>query len=408
MPFVIFVAPVFSPAATGIIEAIARLPQVTLGLISQEAVELLPLRLRGGVAAHWRIDNVLDTPALLGAVNGLVEKVGQPLHRVFGAFEQLQVPIAEVRRTLGIEGMTVEAATNFRDKARMKELFHAHSIPCARHRLAHSDAEAWDLAREVGYPLVLKPHEGAGSQSTFRVDRDDQLRQALGHSRPGPHQPVLVEEFVTGDEHSLETVSIDGKAVWHSLTRYYPTPLEVLRNPWIQWTVVLPREVDDPQYNDIRKAGARALKVLGMQTGLSHLEWFRRKDGSLAISEVAARPPGAQFTTLITRAHDMDFLYAWARLMVYGDFDPPKRRFAVGAAYLRAQGYGSRIVAVQGLDTIEREVGYLIVDAKRPQLGAAPAPSYEGEGYLIVRHEDTGVVQQVLNHIVSTVRVELG
>jgi hypothetical protein len=182
----------------------------------------------------------------------------------------------------------------------------------------------------------------------------------------------------------------------------------VLRNPWIQWTVVLPREVDDPQYNDIRKAGAKALKVLGMQTGLSHMEWFRRKDGSLAISEVAARPPGAQFTTLITRAHDMDFLYAWARLMVYGDFDPPKRRFAVGAAYLRAQGYGSRIVAVQGLDTIEREVGYLIVDAKRPQLGAAPAPSYEGEGYLIVRHEDTGVVQQVLNHIVSTVRVELG
>lgn len=408
MPFVIFVAPVFSPAATGIIEAISRLPKVTLGLISQEAVERLPLRLRGGVAAHWRIDNVLETPALLGAVNGLVATVGQPPHRVFGAFEQLQVPIAEVRHTLGIEGMTVEAATNFRDKARMKALFHAHNLPSARHRLCYSDAEAWAFAREVGYPLVLKPHEGAGSQATFRVDRDDQLRQALGHSRPGPDQPVLAEEFVTGDEHSLETVSIEGKAVWHSLTRYYPTPLEVLRNPWIQWTVVLPREVDDPQYNDIRKAGARALKVLGMQTGLSHMEWFRRKDGSLAISEVAARPPGAQFTTLITRAHDMDFLYAWARLMVYGDFDPPRRRFAVGAAYLRAQGHGSRIVAVQGLDTIEREVGYLIVDAKRPQIGAAPSPSYEGEGYLIVRHEDTGVVQQVLNHIVSTVRVELG
>ena len=39
--------------------------------------------------------------------------------------------------------------------------------------------------------------------------------------------------------------------MWHSLTHYYPTPLEVLRNPWIQWSVVLPREIDDPRYDDI-------------------------------------------------------------------------------------------------------------------------------------------------------------
>ena len=65
-----------------------------------------------------------------------------------------------------------------------------------------------------------------------------------------------------------------------------------MRNPWIQWSVLLPREIDGPQYDDIRQVAFRALDALGMETGLSHLEWFRRKDGSIAISEVAARPPG--------------------------------------------------------------------------------------------------------------------
>src|SRR6185369_14190103 len=113
----------------------------------------------------------------------------------------------------------------------------------------------------------------------------------------------LLEEFVKGDEHSFDSVCIGGELRWHSITRYLPGPLEVLQNPWIQWCVLLPREVDDPRYDPIRKEAARALKALGMTTGLSHMEWFRREDGSVAISEVGARPPGAQITTLMSYAH---------------------------------------------------------------------------------------------------------
>jgi hypothetical protein len=212
---------------------------------------------------------------------------------------------------------------------------------------------------------------------------------------------------MTGDEHSFETVSIGGRAVFHSLTHYYPSPLEVLRNPWIQWCLVLPREVEEPQYDDIRSAAFRALTVLGMDTGLSHMEWFRRPDGSIAISEVAARPPGAQITTVVSRAHDFDFVVAWARLMVFGDFAAPPRKYAVGAAYLRGQGSG-RVKAIHGLDQVQRELGTLVVDAKLPPAGQAPTGSYEGEGFVILRHPETAVVQQAVHRLISLVRVELG
>ena len=265
------------------------------------------------------------------------------------------------------------------------------------------------FAREIGFPLIAKPPAGAGAQATTKVDGFDALRAAVEAASPAPDRPVLLEEYVTGDEHSFETVSIAGRAVWHSLTHYYPSPLEVLRNPWIQWCLILPREVEEPQYDDIRRAAFRALEVLGMETGLSHMEWFRRPppDGTIAISEVAARPPGAQIMTIVSRAHDFDFVAAWARLMVFEEFAAPPRRYAVGAAYLRGQGSG-RVKAIHGLEQVQREIGSLVVDVKLPTAGQVPTGSYEGEGFVILRHPDTAVVQDALHRLISLVRVELG
>lgn len=406
MPFVIFAVPWFSENARRFIEATVSLPDVRVAVVSQDAQEHLASHLRDRVAAHWRVEDIFDPGQLAHAARMLSGHFG-PIHRLYGAYEQLQVPLAEAREQLGVEGMSAEAARNFRDKSQMKNVLREAGVPCARHRLAHNDGEARSFAEEVGFPLVLKPPAGAGAQGTFRVDNNDAFGEALKISAPTPNEPVLIEEFITGEEHSLETISVGGRALWHSLTHYYPTPLEVLRNSWIQWCVLLPREIDGPQYDDIRGAAVHALDALGMDTGLSHMEWFKRRDGSVAISEVGARPPGAQITTLVSRAHDIDFLQAWARVMVYGEFDPPERLYAAGAAFLRGQGSG-RVVAIHGLEEAGRELGELVTDVKLPEVGQTPTGSYEGEGYVLLRHPETEVVKQALLRLISTVRVELG
>jgi formate-dependent phosphoribosylglycinamide formyltransferase (GAR transformylase) len=404
MPVVLFAAPILSENAARMISAIAALPDVRTGVISQAPLEDLPVPVRAQVS-HWRVVDVLDVTQLQDAVRQLEARLGAA-DRLVAAYEQLQVPLAEVREQRGIAGMRAEAARNFRDKARMKSLLRDAGLPCARHRLAASMEDALDAAREIGFPLVVKPPAGAGAQATTKVDDERALRAAALAAAPDRERPVLLEEFVTGHEHSFETASIAGRAVWHSLTHYYPSPLEVLRNPWIQWCLVLPREVEEPRYDDIRMAGFRALRVLGMETGLTHMEWFRRPDGTIAISEVAARPPGAQIMTVISRAHDFDAVAAWARLMVFDEFEAPPRRYSVGAAYLRGQGNG-RVRAIHGLDQVERELGSLVVDFKLPTPGQVPTGSYEGEGFIIVRHPETAVVQQALQRLVSLVRVEL-
>jgi len=201
-------------------------------------------------------------------------------------------------------------------------------------------------------------------------------------------------------------VTIGGQTVWSSVSDYRPPPLEVLRTPWIQWTVLLPREMDGPQYAGIRDVGPAALRALGVRDALTHMEWFRRPDGSVAVSEVGARPPGAQLTSMLGYVHDVDMYQVWPELVLLGRFEPPDRRFAAGTVYLRGQGRG-RVRAVHGVEEVRQEVGHLIVEAKLPQPGQPASSSYEGEGYLIVRHPDTDVVRAALRRIVSGIRVEL-
>ena len=78
----------------------------------------------------------------------------------------------------------------------------------------------------------------------------------------------MIEELVVGDELSFDSVVVHGKMLWHSISRYAPTPLTVLEHPWIQWCVLLPREIDGPEYEPIRHAGGEALRALGLRVRL--------------------------------------------------------------------------------------------------------------------------------------------
>src|SRR5205807_207220 len=298
------------------------------------------------------------------AVAALSEHVG-PVQRLIGVFEHLQVPLAQVRERFGIPGMDAATARNFRDKAQMKSVLRAAGVPCARYRLADSAGAAAGFADEVGYPLVVKPPAGAGAKSTFRLDDAGDLKVWLDVAPPAPGSPALLEEFLTGDEGSYDSVMTDGRIVWDSVSCYLPTPLEVLRNPWIQWAVLMPRDIGGPEYDDIRAIAPTALRALGLRTGLTHMEWFRRPDGTVAVSEVAVRPPGAQISSMLCYAHDFDLYRAWAQLMVSGRFEPPERRWSAGTAYLRGQGAG-RVVAVTGLDRLPPGVSSLVVESRLP------------------------------------------
>jgi len=64
-----------------------------------------------------------------------------------------------------------------------------------------------------------------------------------------------------------------------------------------------------------------------------------------------------------------------------------------------------KVAGVQGVTEVARDLGDLVVEARLPQIGARPADSYEGDGYIIVRHPETKVVHAALDRIINSIRV---
>jgi biotin carboxylase len=399
---VIFAAPFPLQTTMRFARAAARLPDVRLLGIAQEAPT-------GDDAAMYadiiRVADGLDTAQLIDAARTLRFRHGE-IHRVLGILEPLQVQLGEVRQALGVDGPDPRTADLFRDKARMKDELRRHDLPCARHALLRTWADAEKFIGEVGLPVVLKPPAGMGCKATWRVNSTDELRAALGAMHAGPNNPALAEEFLRGREYSFETITIGGEVRFTSISRYLPTPLEVMETPWIQWVVILPRDIETPEFAGVQELGRKTVQALGLDTGFTHMEWFRRDDGSLAIGEIAARPPGANIVLLNSFAHDADFYRAWARAVIDGAYDGPyERKYAVGCAFLRGVGRG-RVVRVSGVEEAQAKMGKLVVDSKLPARGTFRSDSYEGDGYVIVRDPDTEVVKAAIKTAIETIQIE--
>ena len=407
MTTAVFVAPFLRENTLRWIRALADLEGTRAAVITQDPPEHVPADLRTKLAGLRRVEDCMNGAQLADACRALAVELG-PVHRLLGVLEQLQVPLAEARDAVGIPGLTGEVARNFRDKARMKEVLAAAGLPVARQKRVTSEADLRAFIVQVGYPVVVKPPEGVGAQGTYRLTDAEALEQAIVALKPSPERVLQAEEFIVGEENTLEAVTIQGEPVWFSGTRYLPGPLTVLENPWIQYCVLLPREEHDPEFGAFARTSFAAVRALGLSTGLTHMEWFRRPDGSHVVSEVGARPPGVHIVPMMSAAHGFDMVRAWVRLMVHEQFTAPPRTHAAGTAFLRGQGPGARVTAVTGAAEALAAVGPMVVEARLPRVGQPRASGYEGEGYVILRHPTTKAVADGLKTLVSTLRVELG
>jgi hypothetical protein len=414
MCHVVFVAPRFLENTNRYVAAFAALDGLRLSVISEDPETSIPESLRPHVAGHYRVGHCLDGAQLTEALRRIDKGVGH-VDRLTGALEQLQLPMAEARDALGIVGMGVETARRFRDKDRMKEVLREHGVPVAKSELVTSPDELSAFVRRVGFPIIVKPPAGLGSRGTYRITFEKDLA-ALAEAGivPTSSEPLQAEEFVRAREHTCETVTIHGKPVWRSGTRYFPTPLEVLETSWMQYCVLVPREADDPTWTTFHPVNQAALDALfgdarlSAGTALTHMEWFLRDDGSMLVSEVGARPPGVHIMPMMGLAHECDMIAAWAELIAFDRFTPRERKWACGAAFFRGQGAGQRVASVTGVERAIADCGDALVEARLPKVGQPRAEGYEGEGWAIVKSATTEGVKKGLLALIENVQVRYG
>jgi hypothetical protein len=350
------------------------------------------------------VEDVHDAEQLVAAARSLGERHG-PLSRIVTAQETLLEPVALAREALGLPGMSAETVRRALDKPSLKRALARAGIMTARDRLITREEDARAFAEEVGFPFVLKPLKGSGGLATWRVRDAEQLGLALGLLQPSPDSAVLAEEYLRGEELCVDTITIANEPRFHSLCCYRPSILEALEDSSAQWTCVMPRDIKGERYSDFIEQGLKAVRALSVGDAVTHMEGFLLEDGGVRFTDATLRPAGARIGPMLAFAYDIDAHFAWARAAVDGRFDGPwERGHAVGTVFLRGTG-GGVVERVSGLESVMRQVGGLVVDARPPRVGARKSATYTGEGYFTVRHRETRAVEDALRLIARTVKI---
>ena len=403
---IIFVEPHFPRNQREFPRALAAVGANVIG-IGETPWDYLDHELKSWMVHYEQVGSVTDRHQMTEAVRRVQGMVW--VDRLESTIEAHQMVAAQVREDLGIPGTSVRTTWLCRDKPSMKEALRKAGVPTAASTGAENAEQVWEFAREVGYPLILKPRDGAGAAGTSRVDNDTELAAAL--ERMGGYDSIAVEEFVEGHEGFYDTISVEGQVQLDFASHYFPGVLEAMRTRWISPMFIATNRIDGGGlYDEIREMGHRVNRALGIGTSATHMEWFFGPKG-LKFSEIGCRPPGVGCWDLYNAANDMDVYRAWAEAVVHGRISQrPSRSHSAGIIALRPDRDG-QIKGYSGLEEIENRYGRWIIDAHIPSEGTgtqAVAAGFMANAWIRMKHPDFDHLHGMLDDVGRTVHVYAG
>ena len=131
---------------------------------------------------------------------------------------------------------------------------------------------------------------------------EDAIRIAI---EQGFEDAALVEEFVEGQEYSVEYISFKGEHQFLALTYKYTTGAP----HFIETGHLEPAPIDEDKLSEIKRVTEHALDSLGIKYGASHTEIKINKDGIIKIIEIGGRMGGDFIgSTLVKLSTGVDFV----------------------------------------------------------------------------------------------------
>jgi hypothetical protein len=400
---IVFIEPRFPGNQKLFVRGLAEVG-ATITAIGEGSKESLDDDLKRWLTHYESVQNVCDEAAVSNALRFIQSK--KHVDRLEATIEAHIMPTAKVREAAGIPGTSVKTAFLCRDKPAMKAALREGGIPCAQSTAASSLEEATKFAEQTGFPLIVKPRDGAGASGATRVDSMKDLAAALASFGQG--RSVAIEEFIEGHEGFYDTLAINGEIIHDFATHYYPNVLEAMRTRWISPQFLATNRIDTaPAYEEVKTLGKKVVAILGIETSATHMEWFFGPKG-LKFSEIGCRPPGVRAWDLYNVGNDMDLYREWAMAVCWGrPSQKPSRRLSAGIIALRPSQDG-RIAHYEGIDAVNRTFGPYIIDAHLPPEGTPTQPvaaGYMANAWIRMKHENYDDLHRMLDLVGQTVKV---
>lgn len=240
----------------------------------------------------------------------------KPVDRIIALNEEDILLASQLRDELNIGGVRETELARFRNKILMKEILQHRKIAVPEFTVANN---AQKIVEKFGYPVVLKPLDGASSKGVKIACDENELHADLKDI--GDQLPYYeAEQFISGSIFHLDGFMNDLKIVFCQVYQYYNSCYAFANGSPVGVMMV----DDEERQQKLNAFAEQALAALELPNGPFHLELFIDTQGEVRFLEVGARVGGAFVAPCIEKRWGISLFEENLKLQMNGFLDIPR------------------------------------------------------------------------------------
>lgn len=197
------------------------------------------------------------------------------------------ITVNYVAANMGLPGNTLECTEISTNKHLMRKAFEKNGDPSPKSLLVDS-LDDIDIS-QLSFPIIVKPTDRSGSRGITKLTTKDGLKEAIENAKnQGFEKKALVEEFVSGQEYSVEFISFRGKHKFLAITQKFTTGAP----HFIETAHMEPSNLTNEMVIKVKEVVEHALTSLKIENGASHSELKIDKNGNIRLIEIGGRMGG--------------------------------------------------------------------------------------------------------------------
>ena len=203
------------------------------------------------------------------------------------ASDLAMVTVNYVAEKMGLTGNSIAATLISTNKHEMREAFAANGDPSPKSIVADAGTDVRSI--DMAFPLIVKPTDRSGSRGVIKVEKAEELKDAIDFAiNESFEKKAVVEEFAVGQEYSIEYISCRGKHYMLAATEKTTSGA-----PWfIEMSHIEPAPISEERRENIRRVCDHALDTLMLYDGAGHIELKVDDDENIKIIEIGGRMGG--------------------------------------------------------------------------------------------------------------------
>ncbi|MBU1097722.1 MAG: ATP-grasp domain-containing protein [Bacteroidetes bacterium] len=204
---------------------------------------------------------------------------------------------AHVAEAMQLPGIPVDIAKICTNKYLMRKTWESAGLPSIKFRRVSNLEEAQAAVNDLGFPLIIKPCDsrGGGSRGVQYIDENSDLDSVFSFANGFyKDNDLIIEEFVTGLEHSSEVIITEGKPHIIAISDKVKSTLPFR----VDDTILYPTIETGKRLEQIEWAIKESIKAIGIRDGVAHVE-LSMTDSGPVLFEIGARCGGGAPAPLV-------------------------------------------------------------------------------------------------------------